>query len=79
MEEQTEGDLLWIRDRFLSDDRALSHVIVHGHTPTDEPVRTYRRIGLDTGAYATGRLAMARFEGRNVAFMIVEDRSCASG
>jgi serine/threonine protein phosphatase 1 len=79
LEEQTEGDLLWIRDRFLSDERALSHVIVHGHTPTEEPVRTYRRIGLDTGAYATGRLSVARFEGRNVAFMVVDDRSRAIG
>jgi serine/threonine protein phosphatase 1 len=71
LEEQTDGDLLWIRDRFLSDESALSHVIVHGHTPTEEPVRTYRRIGLDTGAYATGRLSVARFEGRNVAVVSV--------
>ena len=33
LDQQTEQDLLWIREEFLGDHRALDAVIVHGHTP----------------------------------------------
>lgn len=54
--DQTEQDLLWIRDEFLSNPRRLDRVIVHGHTPEPTPFRDNRRIGVDTGAYQTGVL-----------------------
>lgn len=60
--EQTERDLLWIRDRFLNSTKAFSHVVVHGHTPAAAYV-DHRRIGLDTGAYMTGVLTAVRLEG----------------
>lgn len=53
---QIAEDLLWIREPFLSDPRPHGHVIVHGHTVTPEPELLPNRIGLDTGAYATGVL-----------------------
>ena len=50
LEAQDEDDLLWIRDDFLwhlADHEAL---IVHGHTPVDEPTHYGNRVNIDTGA-----------------------------
>jgi serine/threonine protein phosphatase 1 len=63
LENQREDDLLWIRDNFLSAEERSSHVIVHGHTPDDSVYIGHGRIGLDTGAYATGRLSAICLEG----------------
>jgi serine/threonine protein phosphatase 1 len=38
-------------------------VIVHGHTPSEEPQLLQHRLGLDTGAYATGVLTAVRLFG----------------
>lgn len=69
LDQQTEYDLLWIREEFLADRRPLGAVIVHGHTPAQRPHRDSRRIGLDTGAYLSGRLTAARFEHDAVEFI----------
>jgi serine/threonine protein phosphatase 1 len=63
LDQQDEHDLMWIRGPFLEDAAPLEKVIVHGHTPAAEPFADHRRIGLDTGAYATGVLTACRFEG----------------
>jgi len=64
---QTERDLLWIREPFLTFDRPHEKVIVHGHTWTDERPQLHRhRLGLDTGAYATGVLTAIRIEDRRL-------------
>lgn len=68
---QDEADLLWVREAFLDDDRALARVIVHGHTPQSEPSKDHRRIGLDLGGYQTGRLAAAHILGSDVTFVTV--------
>ena len=67
--EQSENDLLWIREEFLNDKRPLEAVVVHGHTPAPRPHRDSRRVGIDTGAYLSGRLTAARFEHDSVDFM----------
>ncbi len=67
--EQSERDMLWIRDEFLDDDSRLEKIIVHGHTPEPEPVHNFRRIGVDTGAYASGVLTAARLCGESVSFL----------
>ncbi len=69
IDHQSEHDMLWIRDEFLNDPRPLGPVVVHGHTPAPRPHRDHRRIGLDTGAYLTGKLTAARFEHDRVAFL----------
>ncbi len=69
LDQQTEYDLLWIREDFLDDRRPLGAVIVHGHTPATRPYRDSRRIGVDTGAYLSGRLTAARFEHDGVEFI----------
>ena len=63
LEAQTEQDLLWIREDFLRSEKRLSKVIVHGHTPTEEAYLGPHRIGLDTGAYATGLLTAVKLKG----------------
>jgi len=74
IEEQTDDDLFWSRDRFIASKRRFSHRVVHGHTPVDRPYADHRRIAVDTGAYASGTLSAARFEGEEVAFLSVSDR-----
>lgn len=63
LSEQSKNDLLWIRGQFLHDKRNLPAIIVHGHSPDAEPFIDHRRIGVDTGAYATGRLTAVRLMG----------------
>jgi serine/threonine protein phosphatase 1 len=75
LEEQTDDDLYWSRDRFIASRRRFSHRVVHGHTPVDRPYADDRRIAVDTGAYASGTLTAARFEGTEVAFLSVSDRN----
>jgi serine/threonine protein phosphatase 1 len=53
---QRPEDLLWIRAPFLSSNLRHERVIVHGHTVVDAPEILFNRIGIDTGAYATGVL-----------------------
>jgi len=74
LEDQTDDDLYWSRDRFLASKRRFSHRVVHGHTPVDRPYIDQRRIAVDTGAYASGTLTAARFEGEDVTFLSVSDR-----
>ena len=62
LEEQTGQDLMWIRDDFLSSDVDFGKVVVHGHTPEEQPVQRANRIGIDTGAYITGVLTCAVLE-----------------
>jgi serine/threonine protein phosphatase 1 len=63
LEDQEDGDLMWIRRQFLDDKRNFSAIIVHGHSPDLEAYQDHRRIGIDTGAYATGKLSAVRLMG----------------
>ncbi|ANK86991.1 MULTISPECIES: metallophosphoesterase family protein [Rhizobium] len=58
---QTEEDLVLIRHRFLESRVPLPKLVVHGHTPSDEPDIRPRRLNLDTRAFRSGRLTVARF------------------
>jgi serine/threonine protein phosphatase 1 len=62
---QTQEALLWIREPFLRVRRACEKAVVHGHTTSEEVVNEVWRIGLDTGAYATGVLSAVRLESCN--------------
>lgn len=61
---QSTDDLMWIRQDFLAHRGRFERIVVHGHTPGDLHA-DHRRIGLDTGAYATGVLTAVRLEGTN--------------
>jgi serine/threonine protein phosphatase 1 len=67
--EQSEDDLLWIREDFLLCEDEFDKVIVHGHTPVLEPDVRPNRINIDTGAYATGRLTCLVLESDQVRFV----------
>ena len=60
---QSEQDLLWIREDFLSASEPFERVVVHGHTPELTPYIGRNRIGIDTGAYATATLTAVRLLG----------------
>jgi serine/threonine protein phosphatase 1 len=59
---QTAHDLMWIRYEFLDSAGPFEKVIVHGHTPSEAPQVTPWRLGIDTGAYATGILTAVRLD-----------------
>ncbi len=59
IELQEEKDLLWIRHHFLESDDDHGYIVVHGHTPGDEPDVRPNRVGIDTGAPLTGKLTAA--------------------
>jgi serine/threonine protein phosphatase 1 len=61
--EQNRGHLRWIREPFLSSADDHGVVVVHGHTIVGEPAFRHNRIGIDTGAYASGRLTALCLEG----------------
>ncbi len=63
MTEQEEADLYWIREPFLEFEGAHPYMIVHGHSIREDVERRDNRIGIDTGAYATGRLTALGLEG----------------
>lgn len=67
MQMQSEQDMLWIRSEFLEVDYDFGFTIVHGHTPSTEVEITPRRIGIDTGAYATRRLSCLILEAQSIA------------
>lgn len=70
---QQDDDLLWIRDAFLANRDDHGAVVVYGHsisaTVDDRP----NRIGIDTGAYATGRLTAVVLEGTARRFLSTLD------
>ena len=57
LEKQRQEDLLWIRQEFLFCEEDFGKIVVHGHTPVQQPEIRSNRINIDTGAYATGRLS----------------------
>jgi serine/threonine protein phosphatase 1 len=63
IEEQKTHDLRWIREPFLSHAQPYGQVVVHGHTISDAPEDCGNRIGIDTGAFMTGRLTALVLEG----------------
>lgn len=63
IEEQTVHDLRWIREPFLSNAEPYGQVVVHGHTISEAPEDCGNRIGIDTGAFMTGRLTALVLEG----------------
>lgn len=63
LDKQTSQDCRWIREPFLSHEGDMGGVIVHGHTVTEHPELRGNRIGLDTGAYISGRLTAIGLEG----------------
>lgn len=62
LERQSLHDMRWIRDEFLDDFSDHGGLVIHGHTITDEPDVQNNRIGIDTGAFRSGRLTAIGIE-----------------
>ena len=69
LEEQSDHDLMWVRGSFLNSETRFERVVVHGHTPADNPHIDHRRIGVDTRAYESGVLTAVRLEGLGHSFL----------
>lgn len=69
LDQQQEEDLLWIRDEFLLSDAEFGKIVVHGHTITSRPDVQRNRIGIDTGAFASGTLTCLVLEGSDWSFL----------
>lgn len=64
LDRQSDEDLIWIREPFLSCGDPFDRLIVHGHTPvmTGKPDVRRNRINIDTGAVYGGPLTAAVFK-----------------
>lgn len=69
LQKQSPNDLLWIREDFLLHEQHFGKIVVHGHTPVDEPEIHPNRINIDTGAFATGRLTCLVLENDQMRFL----------
>ncbi|MFQ5533829.1 MAG: metallophosphoesterase family protein [Sphingomonadales bacterium] len=63
IERQDPHDLLWIREGFLGSTRDHGRIVVHGHSIKTEIEFKNNRIGIDTGAFASGRLTCLVLDG----------------
>lgn len=58
LQEQTEAELLWIRNKFIYSSHALPYTVLFGHTPqTDVFYDLPYKIGLDTGLVYGNKLS----------------------
>lgn len=62
LDAQVPTDLRWIRGDFLSHRRPFGKMIVHGHNISEAVDVQPNRIGIDTGAYRSGRLTAIGLE-----------------
>jgi serine/threonine protein phosphatase 1 len=63
LDRQREEDLIWIREPFLTEGPRLpSLLVIHGHTPSSDPSFGAQRIGIDTGAFYSGKLTVLKIE-----------------
>ncbi|CAH0356779.1 Bis(5'-nucleosyl)-tetraphosphatase, symmetrical [Sphingobium sp. CECT 9361] len=63
IEKQSRGDLHWIRDLFLDYEGPHPGLVIHGHSICEDVDEQPNRIGIDTGAYRSGRLTAIVLEG----------------
>jgi len=61
--DQKKSDLYWIREPFLNSEADHGLLVVHGHSVTESVEERPNRIGLDTGAFASGKLSAIGIEG----------------
>ena len=66
LKEQTENDLIWIRQEFVDDTRDHGKLVVHGHTAIDIAQHYGNRVNLDSGAGYGRPLTAAVFEDNTV-------------
>ncbi len=78
LDKQSLSDLRWIRDEFLDDLGGHGKMIVHGHSITSEPDEQVNRIGIDVGAFKSGRLAALGLDGADRWYLFAGDKVLSS-
>ena len=73
LERQKLSDLRWIREEFIEGEHDHGAMIVYGHTISDAVDEASDRIGIDTGAYLTGRLTAIGLEDNRRWFLDTAD------
>jgi serine/threonine protein phosphatase 1 len=68
-DQQNPRDLRWIRDEFLAWEGDHDQLVIHGHSISEDVEICTNRIGIDTGAYATGRLTAIGLQGTDQWFL----------
>ena len=74
LDQQSEHDLLWIRQEFHRSTDPHPKLIVHGHTPVSEPTHYGNRINLDAGQGKGDPLTAAVFEGTDCWLLTAQGR-----
>jgi serine/threonine protein phosphatase 1 len=74
LDQQSETDLVWIREPFLIETSSFGPLIVHGHTAIDEATHYGNRLNLDSGAAYGGPLSAVVIEGREAALLTTNGR-----
>ncbi len=69
LDHQTETDLVWIREPFLSDSESHGPLIVHGHTALDQATHYGNRLNIDSSAAYGGPLSAVVIEGHEAALL----------
>ena len=67
--DQTETDLVWIREPFLSYIGSFGPLIVHGHTALDQATHYGNRLNIDSSAAYGGPLSAVVIEGHEAALL----------
>ncbi|WP_242123318.1 metallophosphoesterase [Sphingobium sp. Sx8-8] len=62
LDAQIPADLRWIRGDFLNHRRPFGKMVVHGHSISEDVDVQPNRIGIDTGAFRSGRLTAIGLE-----------------
>ena len=69
IEEQNINDMVSIREEFFNSTYDFGKTIIFGHTIFDKPFIKKGKIGIDTGAYATGELTALILEEKEQHFI----------
>ena len=72
LDQQTETDLVWIREPFLSEPASHGPLIVHGHTALPAATHYGNRLNIDSSAAYGGPLSAVVIEGR-AAWLLTEN------
>jgi serine/threonine protein phosphatase 1 len=74
LEDQSETDLIWIREPFLIERVSFGPLVVHGHTTIPAATHYGNRLNLDSGAAYGGPLSAVVIEGREAALLTPSGR-----
>ncbi len=69
LKDQADHDLIWIRRDFLDHGLPFEKVVIHGHTPNDQPEVRSNRINVDTHCYKSGVLTAVVLESNSYRFI----------